>query len=117
MLISLPARAVALSTLLGHAAAWLYLNLIKRPARAMAKWWREERAIWTLLSLDDRTLSDIGLSRCEIVHAVKHGRERPVRAPTAATVQPANATACADTAANDNRPDARPDAAIQREAA
>ena len=36
--------------------------------------WRSYSAMRTLRMLDDRALSDIGLSRAEIGHAVRHGR-------------------------------------------
>lgn len=38
---------------------------------AVARWRRRERAIEELMSLDDKTLADIGLHRTEIRSAVK----------------------------------------------
>jgi uncharacterized protein YjiS (DUF1127 family) len=35
---------------------------------------RMRRDAWALLAMDDRTLADIGLHRCEVEHAARYGR-------------------------------------------
>lgn len=102
MLISLPLRAVALTTLVVRIGRWLVDRLLMQPVRTVRRWWWEQKAMDALLSLDDRTLSDIGLSRCDIAHVVRHGRQ-PIERATAAS--------------NDNDPVDQPDKRPLREAA
>jgi uncharacterized protein YjiS (DUF1127 family) len=45
---------------------------------------RIRRDAWVLLAMDDRTLADIGLHRCDVEYAVRYGR------------RPADGSACGD---------------------
>ena len=45
-----------------------------RLARNLADEWLLRCVIRELRQLDDRTLADIGITRCEIEYAVRHGR-------------------------------------------
>jgi uncharacterized protein YjiS (DUF1127 family) len=54
------------------------MNLIKRAIVWLRARRQMRRAIDELMAFDDRTLADIGLSRGEIQHAVRNGRERDI---------------------------------------
>ena len=56
-----------------HPAA-LHRSGLARLADAVLTEWRSYNAMRTLRMMDDRALSDIGVSRAEIGHAVRHGR-------------------------------------------
>lgn len=49
-------------------------TVLARLVTAVAAEWRAYTASRTLLMLDDHALRDIGVSRAEIGHAVRHGR-------------------------------------------
>ena len=53
-----------------------YAMYIGTLLRAFAQWRRHRTAIRELAALDDRALSDIGLNRTMIRHAVHAGRSR-----------------------------------------
>ncbi|WP_375788985.1 DUF1127 domain-containing protein [Bradyrhizobium sp. Pha-3] len=56
-----PARSSTMSAL---------LRLLRTSGDALATYWVRREAIKTLRQLDDRTLRDIGISRCQIEPAV-----------------------------------------------
>ena len=56
-----------------HAGA-LLVTMIQRSIEWLKERRRMRRATDELTALDDRMLADIGLSRGEIFHAVRHGR-------------------------------------------
>lgn len=62
---------------LGSAGSWLALltNPIKRSIAWIWSTRRTRRAARELMALDDRMLADIGLTRGQVVYAVRHGRE------------------------------------------
>jgi uncharacterized protein YjiS (DUF1127 family) len=55
---------------------WMIVSLAKYAMRKLSVWRRRQEAYRTLMALDDRTLSDIGLERDEIPALVKvmHGQ-------------------------------------------
>lgn len=55
---------------------WMIVSLAKYAMRKLSAWRRRQEAYRTLMALDDRTLSDIGLERDEIPALVKvmHGQ-------------------------------------------
>jgi uncharacterized protein YjiS (DUF1127 family) len=55
---------------------WVIVSLVKYAMRKLSAWHRRQEAYRTLMSLDDRTLADIGLMRDEIPELVKvmHGQ-------------------------------------------
>ena len=55
---------------------WMIVSLAKYAMRKLSAWHRRREAYRTLMALDDRTLSDIGLERDEIPALVKvmHGQ-------------------------------------------
>jgi uncharacterized protein YjiS (DUF1127 family) len=56
----------------GRLASWL--NAIRSVARVIAQWNRQRRDIVELRRMDDRLLADIGITRGEAEHMVRHGR-------------------------------------------
>jgi uncharacterized protein YjiS (DUF1127 family) len=59
---------------LGRPRAGAFLaTLIKRSIEWLKERRRMRRATHELMALDDRMLADIGVSRGEILHAVRHG--------------------------------------------
>jgi len=46
----------------------------KRQITGIVEWRRIRREAEALLSMDDRTLADIGLRRCEVEYAARYGR-------------------------------------------
>ena len=52
------------------------VRTFKRWRAAYTAWQRERRAMAELLSMSDRDLKDIGLNRCEILHAVRGATAR-----------------------------------------
>ena len=55
-------------------AGSLIASLIQRSIEWLKERRRMRRATYELMALDDRMLADIGLSRGEILHAVRHDR-------------------------------------------
>ena len=47
------------------------------PFAALRRWWRERRMAAALHALDDATLKDIGLYRCEIPSVARARRAEP----------------------------------------
>lgn len=64
-MISSAAASPARSSMLGG-----LLRLLRSWGDALATYWVRREAIKTLRQLDDRTLRDIGISRCQIEPAV-----------------------------------------------
>lgn len=64
-MISSAATSPAWSSMLGR-----LLRLLRSWGDALATYWVRREAIKTLRQLDDRTLRDIGISRCQIEPAV-----------------------------------------------
>jgi uncharacterized protein YjiS (DUF1127 family) len=56
-------------------APWSSRIAVRLAGLRSALWrgWQQRRAIEALEALDDRTLRDIGLSRPQIAHAIRHG--------------------------------------------
>jgi len=54
-------------------ASW-FGNVFRRLTRDFARWRRVQRDLHEVRSLDDRMLADIGITRCEAEHVVRHGR-------------------------------------------
>jgi uncharacterized protein YjiS (DUF1127 family) len=73
------ARSFAISACIRGAARGLteWLRFVARRSTRLARHWAAERlrreAVRALDRLDDRTLADIGVRRCEINFAVRHG--------------------------------------------
>jgi uncharacterized protein YjiS (DUF1127 family) len=73
------ARNLAIGAAIGRAASGVagWLRFAVRRSARLARYWAAERlrrkAVRALDQLDDRTLADIGVRRCEIEFAVRHG--------------------------------------------
>jgi uncharacterized protein YjiS (DUF1127 family) len=67
---------VCMRDTMSRLAEWLSAlgTLGTRLARNLADEWFLRSAIHELHQLDDRTLADIGITRCGIEYAVRHGR-------------------------------------------
>ena len=46
----------------------------RSPLRALHRWWRERRMIMALSALDDASLKDIGVYRCDIQRIARDRR-------------------------------------------
>jgi uncharacterized protein YjiS (DUF1127 family) len=57
-------------------ASWFGARL-RRLTNEFARWRRVQRDLHKLRSLDDRMLADIGITRCDVEHVVRHGRRAP----------------------------------------
>ena len=69
---------------------WVIVSLVKYAMRKLSVWRRRQEAYRTLMSLDDRTLADIGLMRDEIPELVKvmHGTPRASAVSTSSASTP-----------------------------
>lgn len=65
-----------------------------RARKAWHEWRARRRAIDELMTLDDRTLRDLGLNRAGVIYVVDHGRE-DVPAPANANARGADTTKAA----------------------
>jgi uncharacterized protein YjiS (DUF1127 family) len=60
----------------GISMAQLLLSTAKRWWVAYVSWRVEQLTMYRLRSMSDRQLKDIGIARCEVEFAIRHGMER-----------------------------------------
>ena len=65
------------TVMIAYATAAAAPGLFRAPFAALRGWWRERRVAAALHALDDATLKDIGLYRCEIPSVARARRAEP----------------------------------------
>lgn len=79
-------RSKELARLMGLARAWVVGVVQASLLAPVVRWYRRRRFYQELMELDDRTLADIGILRCDIPKMVKNSygpRTSPVETPAA----------------------------------
>jgi uncharacterized protein YjiS (DUF1127 family) len=65
------------TVMIAYATAAAAPGLFRAPFATLRLWWRERRVAAALHALDDATLKDIGLYRCEIPSIARARRAGP----------------------------------------